>query len=96
MRTVTVYLAIAAYMSASVADAECILLATRLDECKKSYLGKTWVFDTKSFVPCRDVRVNGYKETEATYILDLPALVHFWGEEQLEDAPEEVLGPRRY
>jgi hypothetical protein len=67
-----------------------ILLATGLDECEKSYLGKTRVFDTKGFTRCRDVRVKGDKETDAAYILDLPALVHFWGDEQLEYVPEKL------
>ena len=72
-----------------------ILLATGLDECEKSYLGKILVFDTKGFTRCRDVRVDGYKETDAAYILDLPVLVHFWGEEQLEHIPEKLPSPGR-
>ena len=69
-----------------------ILLATGLDKCEESYLGKTLVFDTKGFTRCRDARVNDHKETDAAYILDLPVLVRFWGDEQLEPFPEKLPG----
>jgi hypothetical protein len=78
---------------ADASERNYILLAVALDECKKSYLGKTLVFDTTSFTRCRDVRVDGYRETDAAFILALPALKHFWGEDQLEDVPENLPVP---
>jgi len=72
-----------------------VLLATSVEDCKKNYLGKVHMFEPFSSTHCRDQIGDGFKETDAAELTNLPALTPFWGEHQLESAPRRLLDALR-